>query len=107
MASRRPKGCALDDFASHDVRTVAELAAEAGESKTVQVRMYGVFLLSHLAAGGGQALHAPRGVASRDGGWRVQEILAKSFDRYCRDMSYEHALPMIDECRGPDPAPGA
>lgn len=89
--------CALDDFASYDVRTVAELAAEAGGSKTVQVRMYGVFLLGYLAAGDGQALHALRGVAPRDGDWRVQEILAKSFDRCCRDVGYERALPMIDE----------
>ena len=32
---------------------------------------------------------------SRDGDWRVQEILAKAFDRYCADTGYEAALPVI------------
>jgi 3-methyladenine DNA glycosylase AlkC len=27
----------------------------------------------------------------------VQEILAKAFDRYCADIGYEHALPVIKE----------
>lgn len=31
----------------------------------------------------------------RDDNWRVQEILAKSFDRYCVDIGYEKALPVI------------
>lgn len=89
--------CALADFASRDARDVAELARMAGESGTVQVRMYGAFLLGYLAASDGHALRALRDIVSRDGDWRVQEILAKSFDRYCRDRGYEEALPTIDE----------
>jgi 3-methyladenine DNA glycosylase AlkC len=34
---------------------------------------------------------------SRDSDWRVQEILAKAFDRYCADIGYEQALPAIKE----------
>jgi 3-methyladenine DNA glycosylase AlkC len=34
---------------------------------------------------------------SKDEDWRVQEILAKAFDRYCADIGYEQALPVIKE----------
>ncbi|MBS5371033.1 MAG: DNA alkylation repair protein, partial [Coprobacillus cateniformis] len=29
--------------------------------------------------------------------WRVQEILAKSFDEFCKKKGYENAIPIIDE----------
>ena len=89
--------CAAADFASRDASDVAELARSAGESKTVQVRMYGTFLLGYLAAHDEHALRILKDIVSRDEDWRVQEILAKSFDRYCRDRGYEEALPIIDE----------
>jgi hypothetical protein len=28
--------------------------------------------------------------------WRVQEILAQAFDRYCTDIGYEKTLPTIE-----------
>lgn len=34
---------------------------------------------------------------SRDDDWRVQEILAKAFDRFCSDTGYEKALPVLRE----------
>jgi len=37
---------------------------------------------------------------SKDENWRVQEVLAKSFDEYCRKIGYEEALPVIDEWLG-------
>lgn len=89
--------CAIADFASRDAQDVAELARAAGESGTVQVRMYGAFLLGYLAAHDEHALRTLKDVVSRDEDWRVQEVLAKSFDRCCRDRGYEEALPMIDE----------
>ncbi len=91
------EGCAIADFASRDAQDVAELARAAGESGTVQVRMYGAFLLGYLAAHDEHALRTLKDVVSRDEDWRVQEVLAKSFDRCCRDRGYEEALPMIDE----------
>ena len=89
--------CAAADFASRDDRDAAELARAAGESGIVQVRMYGAFLLGYLAAHDEHALRTLRDVVSLDGDWRVQEVLAKSFDRCCRDRGYAEALPMIDE----------
>jgi 3-methyladenine DNA glycosylase AlkC len=41
---------------------------------------------------------------SQDADWRVQEILAKAFDRYCADSGYEQALPVIREWLA-DPVP--
>jgi len=43
------------------------------------------------------ALQALRVQARRDGDWRVQEVIAKAFDRYCADRGYEAALPVIGE----------
>lgn len=34
---------------------------------------------------------------SKDKNWRVQEILAKSFDEYCKRVGYERSLDIIDE----------
>ena len=89
--------CAAADFASRDAQDVAELARAARESETIQVRMYGVFLLGYLAPHDEHALRILKDVVSCDEDWRVQEVLAKSFDRYCRDRGYEEALPIIDE----------
>jgi hypothetical protein len=41
---------------------------------------------------------------SRNGNWRVQEILAKAFDTYCRDNGYERSLPVIREWLGDETA---
>lgn len=89
--------CAEKDFASYDTDSVAELARKASGSDIVQLRMYGVFLLGYLSANSGEALHILKKDVSRDDDWRVQEILAKSFDRYCRDTGYKRSLPVIDE----------
>lgn len=32
-----------------------------------------------------------------DDNWRVQEVLAKAFDEFCRKTGYEKVLPIIDE----------
>lgn len=33
----------------------------------------------------------------KDDNWRVQEVLAKAFDEFCKNTGYEKALPTIDE----------
>ena len=89
--------CDDADFASGVARDVVDLVRAAGESGTDQVRIYGAFLLGYLAAHDGRALRILKDVVSCDEDWRVQEILAKSFDRCCRGRGYEEALPIIDE----------
>ena len=34
---------------------------------------------------------------SKDDNWRVQEVLAKAFDEYCKNKGYENSISVIDE----------
>ena len=58
--------------------------------------MYGVFLLGHLSDDD-EILTFMRDEVSKDDNWRVQEVLAKAFDEFCKKIGYEKALPIIDE----------
>ena len=65
-------------------------------STVYQVRMYGVFLLGYLSEDD-EILAFMRDEVSKDDDWRVQEILAKSFDEFCKKKGYQNALLTIDE----------
>ena len=41
--------------------------------------------------------YTSRDEVSKDDNWRVQEVLAKAFDEFCKNTGYEKALPIIDE----------
>ena len=87
---------ALDDYKSNDNEYAKNLAFLAYKSVTYQVRMYGVFLFGYLSADIG-ILKFMRDEVSKDDNWRVQEVLAKAFDEYCKNKGYENAIPVIDE----------
>ena len=87
---------ALDDYNSNDKKYVKRLAFLSYESKVYQVRMYGVFLFGYLSSDIG-ILKFMRDEVSKDDNWRVQEVLAKAFDEYCKNKGYENAIPVIDE----------
>lgn len=87
---------ALSDYKSHGNEDVKKLAFLAYKSAVYQVRMYAVFLLGHLSEDD-NILAFMRDTVSKDDNWRVQEILAKSFDEFCKKKGYENALPTIDE----------
>ncbi|MEP7293609.1 MAG: HEAT repeat domain-containing protein [Chloroflexota bacterium] len=57
--------------------------------------MLAKFCYGDLAAQSEICLLFLRSVVSRDSDWRVQEILAQAFDRFCKDRGYEKALPTI------------
>jgi 3-methyladenine DNA glycosylase AlkC len=57
--------------------------------------MVAVFLFGILAAQTQEALAFLKEEVSKEPDWRVQEILAQAFDRYCADVGYEQALPTI------------
>lgn len=59
------------------------------------VKMVAVFLFGILASRADDALPFLRENVSQEKDWRVQEILAQAFDRYCSDIGYESALPTI------------
>ena len=89
---------ALEDFQSHDFAYCKTLAFSA-----YQVRMYGVFLFGHLSEDE-EILHFMKEEVTKDENWRVQEILAKSFDIYCKKIGMEKALPTITEwLQSPEP----
>lgn len=87
---------ALADYKSNDSEYIKELAFLAYKSDIYQVRMYGVFLLGYLSDKK-DILVFMRDEVSEDDNWRVQEVLAKAFDEFCRKTGYEKALPIIDE----------
>ena len=87
---------ALADYQSNDNAYTKELAFLAFKSNVYQVRMYGVFLFGYLSADIG-ILKFMRDEVSKDDNWRVQEVLAKAFDEYCKNKGYENAIPVIDE----------
>jgi 3-methyladenine DNA glycosylase AlkD len=73
------------------------LAKELFTSEIYQARSLATFILGRLAANSNESLDFLKRRVSRDNDWRVQEILAKAFDRFCADTGYEAVLPVIKE----------
>ena len=87
---------ALADYKNNDRDYIKKLAFLSYESIVYQVRMYSVFLFGYLSDDS-DILTFMRDEVSRDDNWRVQEVLAKSFDEYCKNKGYENSIPIIDE----------
>lgn len=87
---------ALNDYKSYDNEYIRKLAYLAYKSEVYQVRMYAVFLFGYLSEDN-DILDFMRDTVSKDDNWRVQEILAKSFDEFCRKKGYKNAIETIDE----------
>ena len=81
----------VSDYRSNDKEFVKKLAFLAYNSNTYQVRMYGVFLFGYLSEQN-DILTFMRDEVSKDDNWRVQEVLAKAFDEFCKNTGYEKAL---------------
>ena len=86
---------ALADYLSNDNAYTKELAFLAFKSNVYQVRMYSVFLFGYLSSYE-EILIFMRDEVSKDDNWRVQEVLAKAFDEFCKQTGYEKSLPVID-----------
>ena len=83
-----------------DAKTAEEslrIADQLVNSEFYQARSLATFIFGRLAAKSKEALNILKRKISQDKDWRVQEILAKAFDRYCADIGYEKALPVIKE----------
>ena len=87
---------ALVDYKSNDNAYNKELAFLAFKSNVYQVRMFSVFLFGYLSSDE-EILRFMRDEVSKDDNWRVQEVLAKAFDEFCKQTGYEKSLPIIDE----------
>ena len=87
---------AINDYKLNGIEYIKELAFLAYHSEVYQVRMYGVFLFGYLSIDN-EILAFMRDEVSKDENWRVQEVLAKAFDEFCKSIGYEKSLPIIDE----------
>lgn len=96
MASKVQEKKAINDYKSKGIEYIKELAFLAYHSEVYQVRMYGVFLFGYLSTDK-EILTFMREEVSKDDNWRVQEVLAKSFDEFCKSIGYEKTLTVIDE----------
>ena len=72
---------AFADYKFNDNEQSKKLAFLAYKSNVYQVRMYGVFLFGYLSSDE-EILIFMRDEVSKDSNWRVQEVLAKSFDEF-------------------------
>ena len=87
---------ALADYKNNDRAYIKKLAFLSYESKVYQVRMYSVFLFGYLSDDN-DILTFMRDKVSKDDNWRVQEVLAKAFDEYCKNKGYENSISVVDE----------
>ena len=78
------------------------LAKQLFSSQVHQARMLATFIFGHLAGANQESFTFLYERVSRDPDWRVQEILAQAFDRYCKTVGYEPALPIITQWLGDD-----
>lgn len=84
-----------DELLAEGDEKALSLADELFASDIYQVRMCAVHIYGVLSARHKQAYDALADTVILDDDWRVQEMLAKAFDRYCADVGYEAALPII------------
>ena len=87
---------ALADYKTNDKNYIKRLAFLAFKSDVYQVRMYSVFLFGYLSEDS-DILTYMKDEVSKDSNWRVQEVLAKAFDEFCKKIGYDKSLPVIDE----------
>ena len=87
---------ALADYKTNDKNYIKRLAFLAFKSDVYQVRMYSVFLFGYLSEDS-DILTYMKDEVSKDSNWRVQEVLAKAFDEFCKKIGYEKSLSVIDE----------
>ena len=78
---------ALADYKTNDKNYIKRLAFLAFKSDVYQVRMYSVFLFGYLSEDS-DILTYMKDEVSKDSNWRVQEVLAKAFDEFCKKIGY-------------------
>ncbi|TZF83059.1 DNA alkylation repair protein [Pedobacter sp. BS3] len=78
-----------------------DLAKTFLQDESYQTRMLGTYLLGQLSVQHTKALDILYHTVSKDENWRVQEMLAKAIDHYCRVTGYEKSLPVIKHWLAP------
>lgn len=72
-----------------------ELALKFLDDSTYQVRMLGTYMLGQLSTVHSESLETLETKVALDPNWRVQEMLAKALDHYCKCIGYQQSLPLI------------
>lgn len=91
------KRAADEITAGNTTKDSLRLAKKLFASEVHQVRMLATLVFGRLAEKSNESLNLLRSRVSKDVDWRVQEMLAQAFDRYCADVGYERALPVIED----------
>jgi 3-methyladenine DNA glycosylase AlkD len=91
------KRAADDVVTGNATQDSLRMAKKLFASDVHQARMLATLVLGRLAAQSDESLNILRNRVSQDSYWGVQEMLAQAFDRYCADIGYERALPVIKD----------
>ena len=81
----------------YSARESLRIARQLYASEIYQSRSLAAFIFGACSAHSKATLKFLKRRVSQDADWRVQEILAKAFDRYCADVGYGQALPVIKD----------
>jgi 3-methyladenine DNA glycosylase AlkD len=73
-----------------------ELARKLLKDDSYQLRMLSTYILGQVSPMKTEALSFLEDVVANDSNWRVQEMLAKSFDHYCKSIGYENSIDTIE-----------
>lgn len=84
-----------DEILKNGTQNHLDLAISFLDDESYQVRMLATYLLGQLSTAEPKALTLLETKVASDPNWRVQEMLAKSFDHYCSVMGYQQSLPKI------------
>ena len=72
-----------------------DIATGLLKDESYQARMLATHILGQLSIDNPNALQILETKISNDKNWRVQEMLAKAFDYYCKTLGYENSLSTI------------
>ena len=82
-------------YKEHTAQECYEIYPDLWASDNFQIQEVGVFLAGYIADEYPDCLDFLHDTVSQHESWKVQEILAMSFDNYCAKIGYENALPTI------------
>lgn len=88
---------AVKYYKEHTAQEIYAIYPSLYQSDNFQIQEVGVFLAGYIADIYPDALLFLRNTVSLHESWKVQEILAMSFDIFCAKIGYENALPTIKD----------
>lgn len=86
-----------DSILEDKTQTHFDLATELLTDESYQVRMLATYILGQLSTDNPKAFKMLETKVATDDNWRVQEMLAKAFDHFCKTIGYEKSLPVIEK----------